>query len=254
MSKNTAKKVFISAILITGLSFISYADCPQKDPPNIFVNGDAKISVPADRAQITLSVVSTAENPQDAIDATRTKMNSLIDAVGKLGLDKTEYKTSAYNLSPNWAPQPRNPKPDWKPQIISYTMTNSLDIKTTKLDLVGKVIQTALNSGTNQIDRIYFDLSDQQKYNAEVIQKAVKSAMSDAKAASEASEVKLGKILSINVNNAYMSGNNDYGRGVFMAKMSSDSMEGSASAPASNIAAGDVTLSASVSLKIQIEQ
>ena len=252
MSKSTAKKVFIGAILIIGLSSITYADCTQKDPPNIFVNGDAKISVPADRVQITLSVVSTAENPQDAIDSTRAKMNSLIEAVGKLGLDKTEYKTSAYNLSPNWAPQPKNPKPDWKPQIISYTMTNSLDIKTTKLDLVGKVIQTALESGSNQIDRIYFDVSDEQKYNSESIQKAVKNAISDANAAAEASGVKLGKILSINVNNAYMSGNNDYGRGVFMAKMSSDSMEGSAPAP--NIAAGDVTLSASVSLKIQIEQ
>lgn len=252
MFKSPMKKVFISAVLMASLSFVTYADCPQQDPPNIFVNGNAKISVPADRVQVTLSVVSTSENPQGAIDSTRSKMNSLIDAVSKLGLDKNEYKTSAYNLSPNWAPQPKNPKPDWKPQIISYTMTNSLDIKTTKLDLVGKIIQTALNNGTNQIDRIYFDLSDEQKYNAEVIQKAVKSAMSDAKAASEASSVKLGKILSINVNNAYMSGNNDYGRGVFAAKMSSDSMEGSAQM--SNIAAGDVTLSASVSIKIQIEQ
>lgn len=248
------KKVLVVTVVLIGLFSACYAvNCPmQKEEPSIFVNGDAKISVPSDRVQITLSVVSTAENPQDAIDSSKTKMNNLIEALAKLGLDKNEYKTSAYNLSPNWAPQPKNPKPDWKPQIISYTMTNSLDVKTTKLDLVGKIIQTALSSGANQIDRIYFDLSDEQKYNAEVIQKAVKSAMSDAKAASEASEVKMGKILSINVNNAYMSGNNDYGRGVFMAKMSSDNMEGAAVAP--NIAAGDVTLSASVSIKIQIEQ
>ena len=233
---------------------VSYAyDCPMmQDPPNIFVNGEAKISVPADRAQITLTVVSTAEKPQDAINSTKTKMNSLIEAVEKLGLDRNEYKTSAYNLSPNWAPQPKNPKSDWKPQIISYTMTNSLDIKTTKTDLVGKIIQTALNNGTNKIDRIYFDVADEQKYNAQVIQKAVKSAMSDAKAAAEASGVTLGNVLSINVNNAYLSGN-DYGRGMFAAKASfSENMEGGAPAP--NIASGDVTLSASVSLKIKIEQ
>lgn len=246
------KKIFISVGLVAGLfCIVATSACQKKELSNISVNGDAKISVPADRVQITLTVVSTAQNPQDAIDSTRTKMNSLIEAVAKLGLDKNEYKTSAYNLSPNWAPQPKNPAPDWKPQIVSYTMTNSLAIKTTKLDLAGKIIQTALLSGANQIDRIYFDLSDEQKYNAEVIEKAVKNAMSDANAATEASGVNLGKILTININNAYMSGNNDYGRGGFMAKMSSDSIENSAPPM---VAAGDVTLSASVSLKIQIEQ
>ncbi|HBM15279.1 MAG TPA: hypothetical protein DD381_02890 [Lentisphaeria bacterium] len=130
-------------------------------------------------------------------------------------------------------------------------MTNSLEVKTTKLDLAGKIIQTALTSDANQIDRIYFDVSNEQKYNGEAIQKAVKNAISDAQSAAEASGVKLGRILTINVNNTYMSGN-DYGRGNFAAKAAL--YDAGESAPATDLAPGDVTLSASVSLKIQIDQ
>jgi uncharacterized protein YggE len=253
MSAAMMKKVLaVNAFLIILTSALYSSECPmQPETPCILVNGDAKLSVPADRVQITLTVVSTSENPQDAVEANKPKMNTLISALEKLGLEQKEYKTSTYNLSPNWAPQPKNPKPDWKPQIISYTMTNSLEVKTTKLDLVGKIIQTALSSGANQIDKIYFDVSDEQKYNSESIQKAVQNALSDARAAAEASGVKLGKILTINVNNAYMTGN-DYGRGVFAAK--SMMYDNSEAAPAPNIAAGDVTLSASVSIKVEIEQ
>jgi len=246
------KSIIANSVLIFLIATAHAYECPmQQEAPSILVNGDAKLSVPSDRVQITLSVVSTSENPQDAVDASKPKMNTLIEALAKLGLDKKEYKTTTYNLSPNWAPQPKNPKPDWKPQIVSYTMTNSLEVKTIKIDLAGKIIQTALSSGANQIDRIYFDVADEQKYSSEAIQKAVKNAFSDAKSAADSAGVKLGKIQTININNAYMSGN-DYGRGIYAAKaMGADNFE---AAPAPNIAAGDVTLSASVSLKIQIEQ
>ena len=253
MNKKSLQSLAVITLLLTSLlsSALAY-DCSEQDNSStILVTGESKISVPADRVQVTLAVVTTAENPQEALDANKQKMNVLIDAIGNLGLDKKELKTSTYNLSPNWSPQPKNPPKDWKPSIISYTMTNSLEIKTTELELTGKIIQTALNSGANQIDRIYFDVSDEQKYSGEAIQKAVKNAMSDAKAAAESAGVKLGKIQTININNAYIAGN-DYGRGVFAAK--SLMYDNSVSAPAPNIAPGEVALSASVTLKIRIEQ
>jgi uncharacterized protein YggE len=92
-------------------------------------------------------------------------------------------KTSGYSLAPNY----RYPQ-GGKPEIVGYTASNTLRIKTSNLNLVGRLIDSAMQAGANNVQRLVFTLKDELSAQLE----ALKTASAKAKAKAEATAASLG--------------------------------------------------------------
>ena len=239
---------FAAAFFALTMTFIPVRSDESMDEketiPMLTVTGEAALEKPADQLHISLAVVSNNPEAAKAVSENSRKMNRVIDALKRLGLTEKEYETGHFSITPRYQPRPRNSGNDWKPQIIGYTVENSLNIKTTQLSLIGDIIEDGVDAGANSVSSISFDLADRRKHRAEAIREATMNARADAEALAQAAGVKLVRVLSVNLDGARSPSPMPMEK-VFMARGAADS------APPP-IQPGDVTVRANVTLVYEI--
>lgn len=213
-------------------------------PPTLTVRGEAELDKPADRLLLRVSVVSESEVAGEALTDNNSRMHAVVSAVTKTGLTDKEYQTGRFQLQPVYSRRPaRLADPDWRPQIISYRVTNTLAIKTQRLELAGDLIQAANDAGANAIDSIAFDLADPRKHRAEAISAATANALADAGALAEAAGVRLVRIRTLTLDESGP-------RPIYLQRGRTTAMEAAAAPP---IAPGTVTVRAAVTVVYLIE-
>ena len=159
--------------------------------PAITVTGEALISTEPDQAQLDIGVVIQARTAPDAKE-NAARLSRVLSEVKKL-LDKTdEVKTSGYSLTPVY----RYPQ-GGKPEIVGYNASNTVRIKTTNLDLVGRLIDSAMQAGANNVNRLVFTLRDEQSAQLEALRAASLKARTKADAIAAALGLKIVRITSI---------------------------------------------------------
>jgi uncharacterized protein YggE len=175
---------------------------PFDSIPKLTVRGQAELNKPADQLRLQVGVVTEAPQAESALGDNSRKMQSVVEALKKAGLGAGEYETGSFSLQPVYSQRPRSAEAEWQPKIVGYRVSNTLNVKTKKLDMAGKLIQAANDAGANSIDSISFDLADPRTHRAEAIAAAAANARSDAGALSQAADVKLVRILGISLDEA----------------------------------------------------
>ncbi len=168
----------------------------------VTVQGEAELNVPADRANFAFSVVTEAASPQAAMNENSSRVEKVLDALQRSGLTEKEISTGQFVVNPAWSPRPRQAPVDWQPRILGYEVTNRLRVKTLKVGQVGEFIAAAVNAGSNGVNGLHFDLADQRQYRQEAIRIATEKANEDARVLAVAAGTRLGKIISLNLDNA----------------------------------------------------
>ncbi|MGD2062132.1 MAG: SIMPL domain-containing protein [Nitrospirota bacterium] len=249
MKRRPGKKWLVAAVALTALvpSMVA-ADDGQQQTPHLAVRGVAVLEVPADQLRLNVGVITNAVTAQEALDSNTGKMKQVARALVAAGLSDADYETGQFEIRPQWSPRPRNPAPDdWRPHIVGYTVTNQLRVKTTRIDLAGKLIGAASEAGANAIDSISFDLADPRRHRGAAIAAAAANAIANARALATASSVRLVRVLSLGLDEAAA-----VPRPVRPAMMAEAMDLKMAVAPP--ITAGDVTVRASVQLVYEIAE
>ena len=187
------KFLFIVGVVLL-LASTAYSQQRDKRPraPSVTVNGEAMISAEPDQAQIDIGVVTQARNAPEASKENAERLSRVLAEVKKILSKGDEVKTSGYSLTPNY----RYPQ-GGKPEIVGYTASNIVRIKTNTLDLVGRLIDTSMQAGANNINRLVFTLKDEQAAQLEALRQASAKAKVKAEAIAASMGLKIVKISSI---------------------------------------------------------
>ncbi|MBW1789393.1 MAG: SIMPL domain-containing protein [Deltaproteobacteria bacterium] len=226
---------------------ISLAHDQATRTPSLTVRGKALLLVPADQVRLRVGVVTNGDTADAALAKNTEKMRKVEQAIITTGLTKEEYQTGRFQIRPDWEPRPRNVGRDWKPRIVGYTVTNTLDIKTGKIELTGKLIGACTAAGANDVGSIIFDLADPRIYRAKAIAQAVAHAKADAEIMAKAAAVGLVKVLSLHLDDAV-----EQPRRVNRPQYARSAMAEADSAP--DITPGEVTVRASVMMVFEISE
>jgi len=166
------------------------------------VRGQAVLNVPADQMQLEIGVVTSGDTAETALQRNSTDMRRVEEAIKAAGLSADEYRTGRFQIQPKWSPRPRNADEDWRPRIVGYSVTNTLQIKTKKLKVAGKLIESCAAAGANDIGAVVFDLAEPRTYRSEAIEQATANAKADARTLAKAAGVNLVRVLSIGLDGA----------------------------------------------------
>ena len=164
----------------------------RPSPPAITVIGEATISAEPDLAQIDVGVVTQARTAPEASKENAERLTRVLAEVKKLLGKDDEVKTSGYSLTPTY----RYPQ-GGKPEIVGYTASNTVRIKSNRLDQVGRLIDAAMQAGANNINRLVFTLKDEQAAQLEALRTASAKARTKAEAIAGSLGLKIVKIWSI---------------------------------------------------------
>ena len=153
-----------------------------------------------DEALVDVSVLTTNKTAVGATQTNALVTAKVIKALNGIGISNDSLRTQGYNLYPNYNyyAYPSSPS------IMSYSVTNTLEVNLTSDDpsrlglRAGQVIDTAVGAGANQV-YLQFSASKslQAKVNTEALQQAVFAAGSKAKTIADALGVTISGVISV---------------------------------------------------------
>lgn len=156
------------------------------------VVGEGKIEVISDSASIQAGIsIINASSVSDAQKTINETNNRIIDAVEKIGIKKSDIKTSNYSINPAYSLE------GGKNNTSGYNGDATIAIKVKSIDLVPSVIDEVTKAGVNQVFVSGFNVENPQKYREEARNKAIENAKEQANKLASSLGIKLGKITNI---------------------------------------------------------
>ena len=234
------------ALLALALPALAAAQAPAEPPlrpvPAITVQGTAEVRVDPEVATVRLGVVAQGPSAQAAQERASRTAAAILAAVRALGVPASAVQTSNLSLEPLYPNNPR--QPDQEPKIVGYQATNTVAVRldsSAAMDKVGPVIDAGLHAGANRVDGVDFGLRDEGPAQARALAQAVAQARQKAQAIAAALNVHLGEVLAAE----------EGGGGEVVPRFAPQSFAKSA-AVATPVAAGQIAVSATVTLRYRI--
>lgn len=155
------------------------------------MQGEATTFADPDTALILVGNELTGSNPADLQRRAEQAVAKTRDQLVAAGINGDDIRTSQYNLSPQYETV------SGQRNLKQYVMTIELEVRTQKLDLVGKVIDLAVANDLNRIGGVRFIVQDQTKINEQLRKEAVANAEKQAKELAQNSGLRLGKVINV---------------------------------------------------------
>jgi uncharacterized protein len=206
------------------------------------VTGTGKVSVTPDIASVTAGVRAQGNTVKQAQDDMNKAINTVTDAIKKLGIDGKDIKTTNYNINPTYD------YTNSKQRITGYTASSNLEIKIKNMEKANTVIDAATANGANSVSGIQFDVADKSKAEKEARELAVTEAKEKAKNASQIGGFTLGRIINYQENF-----NGTVPRPMYAAMEKSIGMGAADSAPTTQVESGSQEVSVTVTLSYEIK-
>jgi uncharacterized protein YggE len=179
-------------LLVVTLSTFVTLSAQSTVPSSIQASGNATINVQPDQATLTAGVVTQAATAQDAATQNAAMTSAMIAALkGVLGTSGN-IQTIYYSLSPRYSSGNTNQPP----VIIGYTASNTVQVVTNNLNLVGPLIDAANSAGGNNIGGPSFGLQNPEPVLQQALAAASKLALGHAAAIATGLGAKTGSIIS----------------------------------------------------------
>ena len=161
-----------------------YAQSSTLDNKTLLVTGSATTETKPDKVTLSLGVETTNTTAKEALAANSELMSKIINALKSAGVKENETSTSSFTITPN-----RNYSTDKNQgKLIGFTVSNSIQIDSSNVNNTSDWIDIAVSSGANNVNSIYFSLSDKKldEIRNELIIGAIENAKEKADIAASA--------------------------------------------------------------------
>jgi uncharacterized protein YggE len=137
------------------------------------LTGQGQVTAVPNIALIHLGVQTTGENLTSIQNENARITQSIIQALQRIGV--SDIKTFQYSIDKLYDYE------NGRQIDRGYSVRNILEIRTSKTDMVGNIIDSAVNSGANVVELISFDVSNREYYYQQALNMAVMNAMQKSK-------------------------------------------------------------------------
>ncbi len=179
----------LAACLVPALLLADAAGPAQVS--SVRATGEAEVSAKPDTARLDLGVITVAPTAQAVSSENATQVQTVLDKLRMTLGPQAHIRTANYSLNPNY----QTPRPGAQPSISGYTASNTVEVTTTDLANLGKLIDAASQAGANHIQGLQFLLENAAPVRAQALQQAVQTARANAQTMAAAMGMKLGRVL-----------------------------------------------------------
>jgi uncharacterized protein len=201
------RKLLVSGILLAAFSlFVGMgmtlmaqptarvaAQTDASQPRTIQVSGRGQVSAQPDRAVVRLGVQTEADTAQAALAANNEQMTAVISATLEAGIDEADIQTQGLRLQPVY----NSGSDTQQPELTGYRANNTVQITVRDLDRLGELLDTAVAAGSNTIEGIQFEVSNQADLEAAAREAAMQNAQDKAEQLTKLAGAELGPVQTI---------------------------------------------------------
>lgn len=216
------------------------AAAAQQAPTLLTLSASSEVQAAPDVADIGAGVVTQAPEAEAALRANSEKMTRVMAALRKAGVSDRDIQTSGINLQPQFRYEERQ-----APVLTGFQASNQVQVTLRDLKAAGRVIDTLVAEGANQIDGPTFRILNPEPLMDKARQEAVRKARARADLYAAASGLKVKRIATISEAQSF--------RPQQTIMMRATAMDSAAAAPPPPIAPGEVGLVASITMAFELE-
>lgn len=182
-------------------------------PVPVISPGHALLSIAAegktvrapDLAVFNAGVTTQGATAAVALAENASRMTAVIAALRKAGIAERDIQTSNLSINPVYR-QPRiadTATEEREPAIVGYQATNQVSVRQRKLDQYGKVIDTLVAAGANQVNGPSFQIDQPDAALDEARREAMKTARARADLYAGAAGLRVVRVLTISENGGW---------------------------------------------------
>lgn len=168
------------------------------DRPSLNLSAYGEVKIQPDMASINFGVVTEAGTAAEAMRLNAERMNQVMAALRRAGLNERDIQTSGLNLSAQYDYQQNEP-----PRLRGYQASNRVTVNIYDLTKVGSTADAVVAAGVNQIDGVSFGLRDPKTAENQARQLAVRALQEKAALYAQALGQPLGQIRSLTEGGGY---------------------------------------------------
>ncbi|WP_235868476.1 oxidative stress defense protein [Vibrio ezurae] len=167
------------------------------DFPHINTTGYGEVLAEPDMAEFSVQVVMVQESAEQAKQQADKAVDDFLQQLQAFGLPREDIKSGNIQLLPQMH-YPKNAKPEQK----GYRAVRKVKVTIDNLEMLPKLMDIALKSGVNRIDRVQLGVKDPSKYQAIARSEAIKDAKLKAKSVAEGFDKTLDEVWQVNYQSA----------------------------------------------------
>jgi hypothetical protein len=167
-------------------------------PPALNLSAYGEVRTAPDMATISFGVVTEATTAAEAMQMNATRMNQVMAALRRAGIEARDVQTSGLNLSAQYDYVQNEP-----PRLRGYQASNQVTVIINDLTRVGTTADAVVAAGVNQINGIGFGLKDPSAAENQARQIAVRNLQAKASLYAQALGVQLGGIRTLSEGGGY---------------------------------------------------
>lgn len=200
MSNTISKSLIKPALLALVIAAGAPAAMAQTTTPAAMASAPTTLTLSAtgtenaapDMATISFAVVTQGATASAAMQANNTRMNAVLAALKKAGIDKADIQTSNLNLNPQY-----DYKDGQAPKLNGYQAQNQISVRVNDTARTGPVVDAVIAAGIDQISSIDFGLKDDSAIRDAARKAAVATLMQRAKLYAEATGMHVKRLASL---------------------------------------------------------
>lgn len=161
--------------------------------PTVSVSGHGEVHVPPDMASISIGIDVIQPTLAEAQEQATAQATAVIEALKAAGIADEDIQTAYFNVT-ILRDYSENADPT---QITGFEILNQLQVTVRDTDMLGALLDEAVNAGANSINGVTFYVDDQTAAASEARRLAVEDARTKAEELATATGLTLGPVVSI---------------------------------------------------------
>lgn len=241
------RRILPAGVLIAAMLSVAAAQAQTAEPRSpaqarIVVVGEGSVAVAPDYARIRSGVTSDAKTVKQASDSNAKLMTNVIAALVDAGIAKKDIQTSQFSIEPIYTSQSKL-SGSVESKLSGYRVSNQVNVTIHQISQVGEILDRLVNAGATDASNVAFLVSDREKALDQAREAAIANARHTADLFAHAAGVTLGRVASITEGSDFAPMSEMDGR-----------LKQASPAPAQPIEAGEVTITARVTVGFDIAQ
>ena len=180
------------------------------------INAEGRSLRTPDLAVFTAGVTTQGKNAGEALGENARAMTRVIAELKRAGIAERDIQTNNLSINPVYsnperdamlaartAGQPYVPPETQVPRIVGYSASNNVSVRQRRLGDYGKVIDTLVTAGANQVNGPAFQMDDPDPALDEARLAAMKTARARADLSARAAGLRVLRIVSISESGGY---------------------------------------------------
>jgi len=186
---------FAAAALVGLIAAVSpaFAD-GGKMPRIISLSGHGEVRSTPDLAFVTSGVATQGATAADALAANTKAMTDLFAALKAAGIEDKDIQTSNFSVQPRYDFGNGNGQ---APKLVGYEVSNNVSVTLRKIADLGSLLDKLVQSGSNQISGVSFDVARPEAAMDEARKLATADATRKAKVYAQAMGIELGNVMQV---------------------------------------------------------